>query len=43
MSALKKCIDRKGQLIEQTGENHPDVIVLFYLVSWRLAVFWDYL
>lgn len=26
-SALKKCIDRKGQLIEQTGENHPDVVM----------------
>jgi hypothetical protein len=24
---LKKCIDRKGQLIEQTGENHPDVVM----------------
>ncbi|WP_414671593.1 hypothetical protein [Escherichia coli] len=27
VSALKKCIDRKGQLIEQTGENHPDVVM----------------
>ncbi|EFM3921424.1 hypothetical protein HB171_004632 [Escherichia coli] len=24
---MKKCIDRKGQLIEQTGENHPDVVM----------------
>jgi len=37
-SALQKCIGKEGQLIEQTGENHPDVIMKMNGVRFNFEV-----